>query len=55
MICWRKFNSLVLSQGSNRALEFLNSGSVGFGSTAGLAAVLSRANGNPIKAIYILA
>jgi sulfonate transport system substrate-binding protein len=43
----------VLSQGSNRALEFLNSGSVDFGSTAGLAAVLSRANGNPIKGVYI--
>lgn len=44
----------VLSQGSNRALEQLNSGSVDFGSTAGLAATLSRANGNPIKNIYIL-
>lgn len=43
----------VLSQGSNRALEFLNSGSVDFGSTAGLAAVLSRANGNPIKSVYV--
>ena len=43
----------VLSQGSNRALEFLNSGSVDFGSTAGLAAVLSKANGNPIKGVYI--
>ena len=43
----------VLSQGSNRALEFLNSGSIDFGSTAGLAAVLSKANGNPIKGIYI--
>jgi sulfonate transport system substrate-binding protein len=43
----------VLSQGSNRALEFLNSGSVDFGSTAGLAAVLSRANGNPIKAVWV--
>lgn len=43
----------VLSQGSNRALEFLNSGSVDFGSTAGLAAVLSRANGNPIKTVYV--
>lgn len=42
----------VLSAGSNRALEFLNSGAVDFGSTAGLAAVLSRANGNPIKGIY---
>ncbi len=43
----------VLSAGSNRALEFLNSGAVDFGSTAGLAAVLSRANGNPIKGVYI--
>jgi sulfonate transport system substrate-binding protein len=43
----------VLSQGSNRALEFLNSSSIDFGSTAGLAAVLSKANGNPIKGIYI--
>lgn len=43
----------VLSAGSNRALEFLNSGSVDFGSTAGLAAVLSRANGNPIKSVYV--
>lgn len=44
----------VLSQGSNRALEQLNSGSVDFGSTAGLAATLSRANGNPVKNVYIL-
>lgn len=43
----------VLSQGSNRALEFLNSSSVDFGSTAGLAAVLSKANGNPIKSVYV--
>jgi sulfonate transport system substrate-binding protein len=43
----------VLSAGSNRALEYLNSGSVDFGSTAGLAAVLSRANGNPVKAVYV--
>lgn len=43
----------VLSQGSNRALEFLNSGSVDFASTAGLAAVLSRANGNPVKGIWL--
>ncbi len=41
------------SLGSNRALEFLNSGSIDFGSTAGLAAVLSRANGNPIRAVYV--
>lgn len=45
----------IQSQGSNRALEYLNSGSVDFGSTAGLAAVLSRANGNPISAVYVYA
>jgi sulfonate transport system substrate-binding protein len=43
----------TLSQGSNRALEYLNSNSIDFGSTAGLAAVLSRANGSPIKTVYI--
>ncbi|PJI29785.1 aliphatic sulfonate ABC transporter substrate-binding protein [Acinetobacter pseudolwoffii] len=43
----------VFSQGSNRSLEYLNSGSVDFASTAGLAAVLSRANGSPIKTVYI--
>lgn len=43
----------VLSQGSNRALEYLNSDAVDFGSTAGLAALLARANGNPIKAVYV--
>jgi len=43
----------VFSQGSNRSLEYLNSGSVDFSSTAGLAAALSRANGSPIKTVYI--
>ena len=43
----------ILSAGSNRALEYLNSGSVDFGSTAGLAAVLSKANGNAIKGVYV--
>ncbi|OAL79091.1 sulfonate ABC transporter substrate-binding protein [Acinetobacter sp. SFB] len=43
----------VFSQGSNRSLEYLNSDSVDFSSTAGLAAVLSRANGSPIKTVYI--
>ncbi|MQW91237.1 aliphatic sulfonate ABC transporter substrate-binding protein [Acinetobacter wanghuae] len=43
----------VFSQGSNRSLEYLNSGSTDFASTAGLAAVLSRANGSPIKTVYI--
>lgn len=45
--------SWVLSQGSNRSLEYLNSNSIDFASTAGLAAVLSRANGSPIKTVYI--
>lgn len=43
----------VQSAGSNRALEFLAAGAVDFGSTAGLAAVLSKANGNPIRAVYV--
>ncbi|HVM81908.1 MAG TPA: aliphatic sulfonate ABC transporter substrate-binding protein [Stellaceae bacterium] len=43
----------VLSLGSNKALEFLNAGSIDLGSSAGSAALLARANGNPIKAIYI--
>ena len=43
----------VLSQGSNKALEFLNGSSIDFGSTAGAAALIGRANGNPLKAIYI--
>lgn len=43
----------VLSQGSNRALEYLNSDSIDFGSTAGLAALLARANGNPARAVYV--
>jgi sulfonate transport system substrate-binding protein len=43
----------VLSLGSNRALEYLNSSAIDIGSTAGLAAVLGRANGNPIRTVYI--
>ena len=43
----------VQSAGSNKALEFLNARSLDFGSTAGAAALLGRANGNPIKAIYV--
>src|SRR5262249_26630012 len=42
----------VQSLGSNKALEFLNAGSIDFGSTAGSAALLSKINGNPIKSIY---
>jgi sulfonate transport system substrate-binding protein len=43
----------VQSQGSNKALELLNSRSIDFGSTAGAAALLGKANGNPIKAVYV--
>jgi sulfonate transport system substrate-binding protein len=43
----------VLSLGSNKALEFLNGNSVDFGSSAGAAALLAKANGAPIKAVYI--
>ncbi len=43
----------VQSHGSNRALEFLNAGSLDFGSTAGAAALIGRINGNPINAIYV--
>jgi len=43
----------VQSLGSNKALEFLNAGSIDFGSTAGAAALISRINGNPIKSIYV--
>jgi len=43
----------VLSLGSNRALEYLNSGAIDIGSSAGLAAVLAKANGNPIRAVYL--
>ena len=42
----------VQSRGSNKALEFLNAGSIDFGSTAGSAALVARINGNPIRAIY---
>lgn len=43
----------VLSAGSNKSLELLNSKSIDFGSTAGAAALLGKANGNPIKAVYV--
>jgi sulfonate transport system substrate-binding protein len=43
----------VQSAGSNKALEFLNAGSLDFGSTAGAAALIARVNGNPIKSIYV--
>jgi sulfonate transport system substrate-binding protein len=43
----------VQSLGSNKALEFLNAGSIDFGSTAGSAALLGKINGNPIRSIYV--
>ncbi len=43
----------VFSAGSNRALEYLNANSIDIGSSAGLAALLARANGNPIRTPYI--
>jgi sulfonate transport system substrate-binding protein len=43
----------VLSLGSNKALEFLNGGSLDFGSTAGAAALLGRIGGNPVRSIYV--
>ena len=43
----------VLSAGSNKANEYLRAEAVDFGSTAGAAALLARANGSPIKTVYI--
>ncbi|MGE0417168.1 MAG: aliphatic sulfonate ABC transporter substrate-binding protein [Acetobacteraceae bacterium] len=43
----------VFSAGSNKALEFLNAGSLDFGSTAGAAALVGRINGNPIRMVYV--
>ena len=43
----------VQSAGSNKALEFLNAGSIDFGSTAGAAALIGKVNGNPIRSVYV--
>ena len=43
----------ILSAGSNKANEYLRSEAVEFGSTAGAAALLARANGSPIETVYI--
>src|SRR4030088_2126327 len=43
----------VQSAGSNKALEYLNAGSIDFGSTAGSAALVAKINGNPIKSVYV--
>src|ERR1700694_6261840 len=42
----------VQSAGSHKALEFLNAGSIDFGSPAGSAGLGGRINGKPLKAIY---
>jgi sulfonate transport system substrate-binding protein len=43
----------TLSAGSNKANEFLRSDAIDFGSTAGAAALLARANGSAIQTVYI--
>jgi sulfonate transport system substrate-binding protein len=43
----------LFSQGSNKANEFLSSGSADLASTAGAAALLARTNGVPLKVVYI--
>jgi sulfonate transport system substrate-binding protein len=43
----------VQTVSSANALQFLNAGSIEFGSTAGSAALIARVNGNPIKSIYV--
>lgn len=43
----------VLSAGSNKALEFLNAGSLDIGSTAGAAALIARINDNPVKTVGV--
>ena len=43
----------VFSAGSNKANEYLRAEAVDFGSTAGAAALLARANGSPIKTVYL--
>lgn len=43
----------ALSLGSNKANEFLQANVVQFGSTAGSAAFLARANGSPIRTVFL--
>lgn len=43
----------VLSLGSNKGNEFVQSGAVAFGSTAGSAALLARANGTPLHSVFL--
>jgi len=43
----------VQTVSSANALQFLNAGSIDFGSSAGSAALIARINGNPIKSVYV--
>jgi len=43
----------VFSQGSNKANEFISSGSADLASTAGAAALLARTNGVALKIVYV--
>lgn len=43
----------VLSLGSNKGNEFVQNGAVQFGSTAGSAAFLARANGTPLHSVFL--
>src|SRR5499426_3944201 len=43
----------VQTVSSSNALQFLNAGSIDFGSTAGSAALVAKVNGNPIKSVYV--
>jgi sulfonate transport system substrate-binding protein len=43
----------VLSAGSNKAHEFLRSDAIDFGSSAGAASLLNKANGSAIQVVYV--
>src|SRR4030081_1930638 len=43
----------VQSAGSNKALEFLNAGSIDFGSPRGPAGLGARVHGHPLQVIYV--
>lgn len=45
--------NFVLSQGSNKALEFLRGRAIVLGSAAGSATLLARANGTPVQTVYV--
>ncbi len=43
----------TLSAGSNKANEFVRSNAIDFGSTAGVAALVARANGTDLQTVYL--